>query len=126
MEERAGSAKAVFQFDVQGSVAKSAHVGIPCRGWGRAEVAELRASLAKAIGEVDPETAGVPDFTDVKGMAILETWRTVGVLLESIEALTKTPRGPKQEGLVMSRGAGVVQRRSPVQSGNVCVQVASA
>jgi hypothetical protein len=28
-EERAGSAKSVFQFDVQGSVAKSTHAGIP-------------------------------------------------------------------------------------------------
>jgi hypothetical protein len=28
-EERAGSAKSVFHFDVQGSVAKSTHAGIP-------------------------------------------------------------------------------------------------
>jgi hypothetical protein len=29
-ELRAGSAKSVFHFDVQGSVAKSTHAGIPC------------------------------------------------------------------------------------------------
>jgi hypothetical protein len=28
-EERSGSAKSVFHFDVQGSVAKSTHAGIP-------------------------------------------------------------------------------------------------
>ena len=58
----------------------------------QAEVAELRASLMKAIdGEVDPETAGVPDFTDVKGMAILQTRNIVGELLEYVKALTKSP-----------------------------------
>ena len=58
----------------------------------QAEVAELRASLMKAIGgDADPETAGVPDFTDVKGMAILETRRIVGELQESVKALTKSP-----------------------------------
>jgi hypothetical protein len=30
-EERAGGAKSVFHFDVQGSVAKSTHAGIPSR-----------------------------------------------------------------------------------------------
>jgi hypothetical protein len=57
----------------------------------QAEVAELRTNLMKAIGrEADPETAGVPDFTDVKGMAILETRHIVGELLESIKAMTKS------------------------------------
>ena len=47
----------------------------------QAEVAELRASLVKAIAE-----AGVPDSTDV----ILETWQLVAELLESVKALTKS------------------------------------
>ena len=57
----------------------------------KAEVAELRASLTKAI-EAEAETAGVPDFTDVKGTAILETRNMVGELLQSVKALTKSPR----------------------------------
>ena len=58
----------------------------------QAEVAELRANLMKAIDDkADPETAGVPDFTDIKGMAILETRRIVGELLESVEAMIKSP-----------------------------------
>ena len=58
----------------------------------RAEVAELTANLMKAIGdEADPDMAGVPDFTDEKGMAILQTRRIVGELLESVKALTKPP-----------------------------------
>ena len=57
----------------------------------QAEVAELRANLMKAIGDnADPETAAVPDFTDVKGMAILETRHMVGELLESVKAITKS------------------------------------
>jgi plasmid stability protein len=58
----------------------------------QAEVADLRANLIKAIDDnADPETAGVPDFTDVKGMAILETRRIVGELLESVKAVIKFP-----------------------------------
>ena len=58
----------------------------------QAEVAELRTNLTKVIGdEADPEMAGVPDFTDEKGMAILQTRRIVGELLESVKALTKSP-----------------------------------
>lgn len=61
----------------------------------QAEVAQLRASLMKAAGGgADPETAGIPDFTDVKGMAILETRRIVGELQESVKALAKTS-GPE-------------------------------
>ena len=41
-EERAGSAKSVFHFDVPGSVAKSAHVGLP---WLRF----LRRQLGKSV-----------------------------------------------------------------------------
>jgi|SRR5208283_2705190 len=53
------------------------------------KVAELPANLIKATGgEADPETAGVPDFT---GMAILETRRIVGELLESVKAVTSSP-----------------------------------
>ena len=42
----------------------------------------------------DPETAGVPDFTDEKGMAILQTRHMMGELLERVKALTKS-RSPK-------------------------------
>lgn len=55
----------------------------------QAEVAELRANLMKAI-EADAETAGVPDFTDEKGMAILQTRHMMGELLERVKALTKS------------------------------------
>jgi hypothetical protein len=46
----------------------------------------------KAIkGWVDPTTADeVPDFTDIKGMAVLETRRIVGELQESVRALIKS------------------------------------
>ena len=55
------------------------------------EVAELRASLMKTIGEkAASEAAGIPDFTDIKGMAILETRRMVGELLEAVKAITKS------------------------------------
>lgn len=47
----------------------------------QAEVAELRASLVKAIAE-----AGVPNSADV----IFETWQLVAELLESVKALTKS------------------------------------
>ena len=58
----------------------------------QAEVAELRANLMKAIGgEADPETAGVPDFTDEKGMAILQTRNIAVELLERVMALIKSP-----------------------------------
>jgi hypothetical protein len=61
------------------------------------EVAELRSSLMKAIGdEADPEMAGVPDFTDEKGMAILQTRHMMGELLERVKALTKSP-SPKED-----------------------------
>lgn len=57
----------------------------------QAEVRELRASLMKAIdGEVDPETVGVPDFTN-NGMAIRETRHMVAELLERVRTLTKSP-----------------------------------
>jgi hypothetical protein len=58
----------------------------------QAEVAELRASLVKAIAE-----AGVPDSTDVKGM-VTEIWLTVAELLESVKALTKSPGPGAQAG----------------------------
>ena len=45
----------------------------------------------KAMGdEADPDMAGVPDFTDEKGMAIFQTRRIVGELLESVKALAKS------------------------------------
>ena len=56
----------------------------------QAEITELRTSFMEAA---DPETAGVPDFTDAKGMAILETRQIVRELQKSIKALTKpSPR----------------------------------
>jgi hypothetical protein len=63
----------------------------------QAEVNELRANLTKVTGgEADPEYAGVPDFTDEKGMAIFETRQMVRELLESVKALTKSPRPEEQ------------------------------
>jgi hypothetical protein len=60
----------------------------------KAEVADLGESLMKVIkGWDDPET-GVPDFTDVKGMAIRQTRHIVGELQEAVKALTKS-RVPK-------------------------------
>jgi hypothetical protein len=60
----------------------------------KAEVTELRTNLTKVIGgEVDPEMAGVPDFTE-EGRAILQTRRMVAELLESVKAMTK-PRRPE-------------------------------
>jgi hypothetical protein len=43
-------------------------------------------------GEADPEMAGVPDFTDEKGMAILQTRHIVAELLECVKAMTKPTR----------------------------------
>ena len=43
-------------------------------------------------GEADPEMAGVPDFTDKKGMAILQTHHMVAEVLESVKAMTKPTR----------------------------------
>ncbi len=58
----------------------------------QAEVAELRANLIKAIGgEADPDMAGVPDFTDKKGMAIFQTRHMMDELLERVKALAKSP-----------------------------------
>jgi len=58
----------------------------------QAEVAELRANLMKAIGgEADPDMAGVPDFTDKKGMAIFQTRHMMDELLERVKALAKSP-----------------------------------
>jgi hypothetical protein len=55
------------------------------------EVAELRTNLMKAMGDdADPDMPGVPDFTDEKGMAIFQTRRIVGELLESVKALAKS------------------------------------
>ena len=45
-EERAGSAKSVFHFDVQGSVAKSTHAGIPWLRFIRQRLGEPRPFLA--------------------------------------------------------------------------------
>ena len=39
-EEHAGGAKSVFHFDVQGSVAKSTHAGIPCLRFIRQRLAQ--------------------------------------------------------------------------------------
>jgi hypothetical protein len=39
-EERSGSAKSVFHFDVQGSVAKSTHAGIGCASFGSGRASE--------------------------------------------------------------------------------------
>ena len=59
----------------------------------KAEVAELRTNLMKVVdGEADPEMAGVPDFTDKKGMAILQTHHMVAEVLESVKAMTKPTR----------------------------------
>jgi hypothetical protein len=59
----------------------------------KAEVAELRTNLTKVIGGgADPEMAGVPEFTDEKGMAILQTRHMVAELLESVKAMTKPKR----------------------------------
>jgi hypothetical protein len=57
----------------------------------KAEVAELRTNLTKVIGEVDPEMAGVPDFTE-EGRAILQTRHMVAEVLESVRAMTKPTR----------------------------------
>jgi Arc-like DNA binding domain len=63
------------------------------------EVTELRSSLLKAISdEADPTKAGVPDFTDEQGMAIAQTRRIVGELLESVKALAKSPRTRDRSG----------------------------
>ena len=45
-EERAGGAKSVFHFDVQGSVAKSTHAGIPWLRFIRQRLGAARAFLA--------------------------------------------------------------------------------
>ena len=45
-EERAGSAKSVYHFDVQGSVAKSTHAGIPWLRFIRQRLGDPRAFLA--------------------------------------------------------------------------------
>jgi hypothetical protein len=45
-EERAGGAKSVFHFDVQGSVAKSTHAGIPWLRFIRQRLGAPRAFLA--------------------------------------------------------------------------------
>ena len=45
-EERAGSAKSVFHFDVQGSVAKSTHAGIPWLRFIRQRLGAARTFLA--------------------------------------------------------------------------------
>jgi hypothetical protein len=45
-EERAGSAKSVFHFDVQGLVAKSTHAGIPWLRFNPAAAREPRPFLA--------------------------------------------------------------------------------
>lgn len=55
----------------------------------KAEVAELRTNLTKVIGgEVDPEMAGVPDFTE-EGRAILQTRHMVAEVLEFVKAMAK-------------------------------------
>ena len=56
-EERAGRAKSVFQFDVQGSVAKSTHAGIP---WVRIPAIAITCSDASRSGiPIDREQCGV-------------------------------------------------------------------
>jgi hypothetical protein len=91
-EERAGSAKSVFHFDVQGSVAKSTHAGIPwlrfirqrlgpsSDGWdipaGRSAIAEVYPSLWRRGFALEGRTADQhdafctpPGFSALTGLA---------------------------------------------------------
>jgi hypothetical protein len=121
-EERAGSAKSVFHFDVQGSVAKSTHAGIPWLrfirsrlgdrvhfwpfdGWdiaaGRSAVAEVYPSLWRRGFELEARTPDQHDaFCIAAWLACTDRAGTLGDFLKP--DLSSAERGVAQvEGWIL-------------------------